>query len=1788
MFATITALDLCGPPPTLTTALAGTTITVETSEVKMVWDSAEGGGLREFYGKLEPNASVSRVGDSARYNLFTTQLNDGVWHFETDTAGTLDLLEATPTRVRVRQKYDFTPTVHLDRDWTAYPYPRLAIDDTLAVDGSVDIRGAEGIHAKGETTCPGNTFYCAGKPEPSPDSSDPLPAGLVFLVTDNLSTYSDMLAIPYSAPFFGRAGTAQSWEAGPEVGTPNSSFSRVREGFVLTPTSGSNTRFYLFYPHLAGLTSAGGEWQPYADDYRNPDTFTIVAGVGGGWFDPAENTTSPADFFNEAENAYTLELDPAQGVRFAIDGALVTRRKPFFKMRHWRSLEPPATVSLDGATLTRNVHYLADVKPISRAHFCTPACTELANGGLVGAANEYLNNPAANFTLNFTGANAFYLGADSKFRGLNVALATIGAGDADLQWQYWNGTGWANLEVVAGFVDETNSFRADGSIHWAGDPAGWTTRTVDGSPLLYYVRAVLASGSYAIQPVESRIRTDILLFQHLSEITAAGQTFAFGPPVTTTNYRSIGTRGNYGAGGPEGGSTTVTVTNGSTLVAGASTTWRASNRGRGDRIIIPCPDPPTCAAGTSYTVLQVHSDTQLELTSPFTGSSGSGLSYTIARQYADPFGWLNCIANITACPFFPVASPNLVADNRSETGIMYNDGAPYVFGATLAFDGTTTDATHDIVLTADHGNRHHGVPGAGVVIDVPGGASAIRLSDDWVTVEWLEITDTAPLGLRGLQVATIESGSNKLVIRNMLIHDLPGGSAIAFAGDRASDIYDNVIHDTGSHGIDLGGTMLINQIDIDNNTIFRCAGNGIRSGAGANPNVTLRNNIAVSNVGPQFNVLGLNLASSNNLASDGSGTVHSTSGGINGVTATADPVNCPSGNCVGFMSLTAGSVNLHLINTTYTNQAVNAAADLSGTFTTDVDAGLRPTGANTWDIGADELQAMTGPDLSLTAADGQASAVPGQSVTYTITVTNNGPGVVSSLTLMDTIDASSPPGAVTLSAFVASSGSYDPVLELWTVALAVGQSETLTLTFDISPSARGQLVYAATVLGPVADPDPADNQAVDTDTLSPEADLALDKIDDQEPALLGGLLTYTLTVTNGGDSDATGVTVTDVLPVDMELDAEAGAIDPSQGSCSFDAVTQTVRCDLGVIASTGLATVTIKVRPRAVKNFLNTASVTRSEPDPISGNDSDPEPTTVQIGSFDVGSFTVTSRHQRNQLEWVNPTAAGYLSTEIMVRGDGFPEGPSDPLATSLYNDNDADLRGSWRIAHDTGPGSNGQTFYYAAFVHRSSAPTLSAGRFVTGRPFDHTTGPVKWAFSTGATALAAPTVSGVGVIATSNDRNVYAMKRGLDFDLTPPDSGEWPASFRPVTLGGAVQLRSPVVPLTAFSNPVAYFGAQDGKVYMVDAVLGSLGSLPWSSTVVGPMVQAAPAGIFIDYLGDFDQLLIGTRDADNPNAFVALDPLSGAAVDSYDNGAGGSIGVVSGMAAVAYDSPPRVYFTSNARGTANTLWAFALAAAPTVFNPIWAKQLGDIESSPVLRNGRVLVGSPQNGGTIHSFEALLGGGERTFIHNDGQVRGFVFPDRTSNDIYFATDDFVWGATDTGAAMMPNKFTGPISLPGGARPSPVLFVSDTKLLYMGGSDGKLYEIDTQQASPVPNPVTLGDGLAVVGAPSFDRENNLIHVGSEAGIFYAVAVPFPCVPTASCTTTNGGQACWVSSTAECANKTCTGIAGDCQVTCIPAGACTPSNFGAPCWVTDTSECSGTPKTCNGGTGVSACQ
>ncbi len=169
--------------------------------------------------------------------------------------------------------------------------------------------------------------------------------------------------------------------------------------------------------------------------------------------------------------------------------------------------------------------------------------TRLGYGGLAASADEFLAvaSVAKNIGLLNLGVDPslrgqyMYFGADSEFWGLNVGLATPGAGvaDGDLVWEYWNGTAWTSLESVGGFNDQTRSFKQSGTVSWQ-DPPTWAPYSVNGGPDLYYVRIHLpALTSYSTIPVEGLIKTDILLLQYCGEITALAQEFVIGPPVPT-------------------------------------------------------------------------------------------------------------------------------------------------------------------------------------------------------------------------------------------------------------------------------------------------------------------------------------------------------------------------------------------------------------------------------------------------------------------------------------------------------------------------------------------------------------------------------------------------------------------------------------------------------------------------------------------------------------------------------------------------------------------------------------------------------------------------------------------------------------------------------------------------------------------------------------------------------------------------------------------------------------------------------------------------------------------------------------------------------------------------------------------------------------------------------------------------------------------------------------------------------------------------------------------------------
>ncbi len=219
-------------------------------------------------------------------------------------------------------------------------------------------------------------------------------------------------------------------------------------------------------------------------------------------------------------------------------------------------------------------------------------------------------------------------------------------------------------------------------------------------------------------------------------------------------------------------------------------------------------------------------------------------------------------------------------------------------------------------------------------------------------------------------------------------------------------------------------------------------------------------------------------------------------------------------------------------------------------------------------------------DLAITKTDGVATAVPGGSVTYSITASNAGPDPVTGATVADTFPAIltctwTCAGAGGGTCTAAGSGNIND-----TVNLPAGGSVTYTASCTINASATGTLVNTATVSSTVADPDPANNSATDTDTLTPQADLAITKTDGVATAVPGGSVTYTITASNAGPSNAPGSTVADTFPASLTCTwtcagagggtctaAGSGNINDTVNLPAGGSVTYTASCTINASAS---------------------------------------------------------------------------------------------------------------------------------------------------------------------------------------------------------------------------------------------------------------------------------------------------------------------------------------------------------------------------------------------------------------------------------------------------------------------------------------------------------------------------------------------------------------------------------------------------------------------------------------------
>lgn len=323
------------------------------------------------------------------------------------------------------------------------------------------------------------------------------------------------------------------------------------------------------------------------------------------------------------------------------------------------------------------------------------------------------------------------------------------------------------------------------------------------------------------------------------------------------------------------------------------------------------------------------------------------------------------------------------------------------------------------------------------------------------------------------------------------------------------------------------------------------------------------------------------------------------------------PVGPTCVHALGIVTCSLGT----LVASTSTNVTISVAVPSSVVDGTTI-TNTAVTSASTTDPGPNANVAFEDtlverePDLGVSKA-APFPVIAGLNFDYTVTVDNNGPSDASMVVLTDTL-----PNEVT---FVAAPGcSHDGspfggVVTCNIGNLVAGASQVFIITVFLEPcTPPGTLILneAEVTHNPVeTDPGPTPNTFNLLTLVDTLADLSITKIDSQDPVLAGNDFFYTVTITNAGPSCARDVDAVDTLPDDvLFLDGR------SDITCSSP-VTGTVVCSQGTLTPGQVVTFEIWGRVDCAADEgsvqLNSITVTSSTADPILGNNSDAEGTTV-------------------------------------------------------------------------------------------------------------------------------------------------------------------------------------------------------------------------------------------------------------------------------------------------------------------------------------------------------------------------------------------------------------------------------------------------------------------------------------------------------------------------------------------------------------------------------------------------
>ncbi|APF27163.1 hypothetical protein NPD7_2002 [Clostridium sporogenes] len=292
-------------------------------------------------------------------------------------------------------------------------------------------------------------------------------------------------------------------------------------------------------------------------------------------------------------------------------------------------------------------------------------------------------------------------------------------------------------------------------------------------------------------------------------------------------------------------------------------------------------------------------------------------------------------------------------------------------------------------------------------------------------------------------------------------------------------------------------------------------------------------------------------------------------------------------------------------------------------------------------------------DISIIKTGSPNPVMSGETLTYTIDVSNFGPSLAENVTLSDVI-----PLEITGAEFSTDGGvTFNPWPGSFNIGtLLNGETRTILIRGTVAPVAPGFITNTADVTSTTPDPNPSNNTStsvIEVNESTQVADVGVFKSVEMNPVTPGEMVLYPIRVSNLGPADAQNVTLTDAIPPEI-----TGAEFSTDGGVTFNPWPGSF--DIGTLTAGETRNILIRgtVSPSATEIISNTAEVSSTTEDPNPSNNT----STVDVMVVPSADVSVTKTAAPNPVTpgeiltyTINVSNAGPSNAQNVVLTDAIP-----------------------------------------------------------------------------------------------------------------------------------------------------------------------------------------------------------------------------------------------------------------------------------------------------------------------------------------------------------------------------------------------------------------------------------------------------------------------------------------------------------------------------------------------------